>query len=307
MTKRTLLRSSIGAALGYSLLATPALQAKPIRIDDGLAIGASGAWTQLDGVTFDTQVSLGLNLGFFGGTADSFSVNSSGALSLFGGATQLGSITPGVAGDFASAFIFDSTIANPLQPVDGQAITDGFRATWTLSNGFESQLALFSVANGDSFIEFNYWDGFDLEAGLDVSGVINPIIGLISNTAGPQFNLATYLAGNQAGCLSTFGAYNDATPPNATEPTQGTGCTAYFVDGTFSSTTLPPSFQVANGGTAEDFNPVANYRYLVRYSASGTPPPPPPDQVPEPSVLSLLLAGLAMMALSWRRRLRARA
>jgi len=100
-----------------------------------------------------------------------------------------------------------------------------------------------------------------------------------------------------------LGSFDDDTLPDPSTPTPGTGCTASFVDGVFSDTLLPPSFQVANGGTAEEFNPVANYRYLVRLTGTTTPPPPP-TQVPEPSMLSLLLAGLAMAALGWRRRLR---
>lgn len=301
MTNRAILRSSIAMALGYALLAAPALHAKPIRIDDGLAIGASGAWQPVLGLTFDTQTSLGLNLGFFGGTADTVSVNANGGISLFGGGVQLGSITAyGVLAEFPDAYVFDETLANPLPPVDGQAVTDAFRVRWSLANGFESQLALFTAANGDSFVEFNYWDGFNLSDGLDLSGS-SAALGVISNTAGTQFDLGSYLTANQSGCLATLGAFNDDTLPDPSTPTPGTGCTAYFVDGAFSSTLLPPSFQVANAGTAEEFNPVANYRYLVRLTGATTPPP---TQVPEPSVLSLLLGSLAVSGFGWRRRWR---
>ena len=299
---------SVRLAIASSLLLAFSLQAKPIRIDDGLAVGASGSWVSLD-FTEGLPLSLGFDLAFLGGTADTIVINGVGGIELRAGSTALGSITaygvPGSSG--GSEWI--STVLQPLEPVDGHAITDALRISWQSSDdNSQSQLALFTADNGDSFIEFNYWDGFDFDAGLNISES-GADLGVIRNAGGiAQFDLRSYLDANDAACLTTWGAFDDNSfpPPDPTLPTPGTGCTAYFPDGdaTTFSKLLPPSFQVANGGTAEDFNPVANYRFLIHYAAGSTLPP---TEVSEPADLALLLVGLGLMIATLARRKPARA
>jgi hypothetical protein len=300
--KKTALHVAVSIAMCSALLVSTALEARPIRIDDGLAQGASGSWQNADFIE-DSPFALGFGVAFLGGTANTVVVNGSGGISLFDGATLLGSITAASVTAPAGGSAWDETLGfNPIPNVDALAIVDAFRVVWQSGDdGSQSQIALFTASNGDSFIELNYWDGFNFDFGINISESDSPL-GLITNAASvEQFNLRSHVGANQAGCLTSWGAFDDNTLPDPALPTPGTGCTGYFPNGdlTGATTLLPPAFQVANGGTAEQFNPVANYRYVVRYAAGTTTPP---TSVPEPGTLTLLLSGLLLTAAArWRK------
>lgn len=301
--RTTATRLATAIALGSSCLASQTVEARAIRIDDGLAVGASGSWSDA-GFFVDTPFLLGFDLAFLGFTADTVVVHANGSISLRDGATLLGSITAAtINAPFAGGSAWDETSPlGPIADIGSDSITDALRIVWqSEDDGSQSQISLFAAASGDSFIEFNYWDGFNFDLGLNISETDTPL-GLIANAANvEQFNLRSYIAANQSACLESWGAFDDNNLPDPNLPAPGDGCTAYFPNANLTAvdTLLPTAFQVANGGTAEEFNPVANYRYVVHYAAATTPPPP--QTVPEPTTLSLLLGGLALVAAQHRR------
>jgi hypothetical protein len=293
--------SWVAAGLAFCVLSTPAF-GRGIRIDDGFSSGNSGVWIpQSDTATFGEFLDIGWELDFFGTVANSVLVNADGSLSFFNNANTnlLGAITPlqnGTPFEFSTYGRAVEPGSDPLPPLNGDAIENAFRILWQNEDGFEAQLALFGLASGTTLIEFNYWDDVDFDvgfsSGIDVSGAT---VGLINTVGGgTQFDLLNYLTTNQQNCVSTLGA-DDGDPET---PASGTGCTAYFVDGVFASNTLPDPFVRANGGTADNDDPIADYRYLLSYAGTVTPPP---TQVPEPGMLSLLGIGLAMLAIGRRR------
>jgi hypothetical protein len=274
-----------------TLLSAYGAHAGPVRYDDGSETGNSGVWDpqQADVDSFGDQLDLGFNFDFFGATATRVQVNSSGQLELLSGTTILGSIT--IADSAATSAIYGRAAGavDPLPALNGDAVTDGFRVQWNFANGLQAQLALFALGSGGSIIEFNYLsdlDGLDLSSGATSLGVIDPLVGT-------GFNLLDYLTSSQPSCLTTFGrgvlgADDDAPIDN---------CTSYFVDNALSSVALPAPFNTTNGGPAGS-DPLADYRYLLRYTATTTPPSP----VPEPATLTLLTLGLGALAARRRRR-----
>jgi hypothetical protein len=296
--KKTALHAAVSIALGSALLLSTAAEARPIRIDDGTEVGSSGSWFPIPDLS--VPLTIGFELSFLGQTADSLEIDD-GGIRLFNGAVEVGSIL--AFGDglspVASAHEW-VTLDQPIGPVNGVDITDAFRVLFRSTDALKpitSQLAFFKAANGDSFIEFNYDDG-NASEGFDFSG--GPAFGVISDGT-TQFDLRSWVSANQSGCLGHWGAFDDLTPPelNSSE------CTAYFANGDLTSVgPLPLAFVAENGGSPDpSSNPIANYRYVVRYAAGTTQPPTP---VPAPATLTLLLSGLVLTAAA-RSRKRGRA
>jgi hypothetical protein len=249
---------------------------------------------QTESAPFGEFLDIGWEFDFFGIVANSVLVNADGSLSFYNNANTnlLGAITPL---QNASTFAFADygravePLSDPLPPLNGDVIENAFRILWQNDTGFQAQLALFGLESGGSLIEFNYWEGFN-ELPIDISGPGNTV-GLITTVAGgTQFNLLNYVTANQPGCVGTFGIDDG-------DPETSSGCTAYFVDSVFTSNALPEPFVRANGGSAANDDPLADFRYLLSYAGSVTPPVP----VPEPSMLSLLAIGIVTLAIGRRR------
>jgi hypothetical protein len=294
MSKKNVLQLSKIFLFVSTALGACAAQAGPLRYDDGSASNRPQVWEPQNGfVDFGDQLDIGFGFDFFGGTANRVQVNNFGQLELLNGTTSLGSIT--LADTLANGRAIYGRAAgavDPLPALIGDPVTNGFRVQWNFANGLQAQVALFSLGSGDSLIELNYLGG---EAGIDLS--LSPIsLGLVTPASGTGFNLRNYLTGNpnQPGCLSTFGRGVLVADPDAPSD----GCTSYFVDNTLSSLAIPAPFNTTNGGALGE-EAVADYRYLLRYTATTTTPPNP---VPEPATLTLLTLGFAALAAARRRR-----